>query len=99
MHAPSEEERHHGKHSLSSDCNCGGGSCPARCSERPSFLEQRKDRPLKHHRGFSRAMGPGVLFRRRSQRARQDVFEDRRLGARTRVESHEVAHAHPAARR
>ena len=46
----------------------------------------------------ARPLGPGVLLRRRSQRAGQDLLQDRRLGARVPLGADEVAPADPAAR-
>ena len=63
------------------------------------FLEERKERPLQHQRRHARPLGPGFLLRRRSDRARQDILEDRRMGARVRVGADEVAPADSTSRR
>ena len=63
------------------------------------LLAEPQRRPLQHQRRPAGALGSGALLRPRSGRSRQDLLEDRRLGARGAVGSGRLEAAHPAAGR
>ena len=93
------EEHHHGRHRLSSDCDRGSGRRSARRPERRR-LSGRTSRTAATASARSRRTAgiPALYYDPDHERAGQDVFEDRRLGARVRLGSDEVAAADPAAR-
>ena len=64
-----------------SPSSVSGPSCRTRRTS-PTFWTNCKAGPLQHQRGAARALGPRALLGSRPQGARQDVLEDRRLGAR-----------------
>ena len=85
------------RHCTSGHCHRRGGRHSARRAERGGVLGEREERPLQHQRRHAGPLGSGALLRSRSEGARQDLLEDRRLGARVGVGSAEVGAADPAA--
>ena len=72
---------------------------PARRPRRRRVLGQRARGPLRDQRGRPGALGSGALLRPRPARAREDLLEDRRLGARlglgpARLEAADAAEGH-----
>ena len=65
----------------------------------PAFWENVKNGRYSITEVAARPLGSGALLRCRPQRAGQDLFQDRRLGAGLSLGSHAMAPAHPSAGR